>query len=280
VRVKWKNEVEMLEDEFTLYVYTDGSFYFGPDKGGGVGILFVYPDERGKERTYEFSPPGYIGGSNNEMEIKACTIALNIARKNSLFANFHNIVVLTDSMFLKDFAAYAEKYWAHNGWKKRNGLPVENKEEWKEYLQAKRKLGKPVEFRKVKAHAQNRYNNRVDKLAKESAKFPLLKSLQRIIVRRKKSPKKFIAGCVPMQGQIMTIRIYRTKILDIRSGVEKHWYEVVDQASKYYLDCDAIYSALPMRVGHCYRVKVNQDNSAPSILEILEEIEKITTSGD
>ena len=98
-------------DEFpinhNMRIATDGSFYYGPNKGG-VGILFVYPDEIGREWTYEFSPPGYIGGSNNEMEIKACTISLNIARKNSLFTNFRNIVVFTDSAFLKDYSAYAE----------------------------------------------------------------------------------------------------------------------------------------------------------------------------
>ncbi len=52
----------MLEDEHTLYIYTDGSTYYKP-RQSGVGILFLYSAENGKERIYELDESGYKGGT-------------------------------------------------------------------------------------------------------------------------------------------------------------------------------------------------------------------------
>jgi ribonuclease HI len=52
----------MLEDEYTLYIYTDGSTYSHP-KQSGVGILLIYNEENGEEGIYELDLAGYKGGT-------------------------------------------------------------------------------------------------------------------------------------------------------------------------------------------------------------------------
>ena len=76
----------MLEDEYTLYVYTDGSTYYHP-RQSGVGIVFIYNKENGEEGFYELDKAGYKGGTIIQMEIKACTLALMEAKKIPYFQN-------------------------------------------------------------------------------------------------------------------------------------------------------------------------------------------------
>ena len=60
-------------DENALNIYTDGSSFSSPRRGG-IGIIFVFPDYLNKEEK-EFAPEGYVGATNNEMELKACIVA-------------------------------------------------------------------------------------------------------------------------------------------------------------------------------------------------------------
>jgi ribonuclease HI len=66
--------VKPINDE-ALTIYTDGSSYQGPRRGG-VGILFVTVDDDGHERINEYALPGYAGVTNNQMELQACIEAL------------------------------------------------------------------------------------------------------------------------------------------------------------------------------------------------------------
>ncbi|MEX0994227.1 MAG: RNase H family protein, partial [Balneolaceae bacterium] len=58
--------------------------------------------------------------------------------------------------------------WQYKGWRKADKMPVENIDLWKEML----KVMEPhwVEWIKVKGHAANELNNRVDRLAVEASK--------------------------------------------------------------------------------------------------------------
>jgi hypothetical protein len=86
------------------------------------------------------------------------------------------VVIYSDSQFVIDYYKTAENIWSKNKWTLRSGAPVANVPIWKEFINAKRKLGKPVEIKKVRAHSKNIHNKRADKLAKKSAKIPFNES--------------------------------------------------------------------------------------------------------
>ena len=261
----------MLEDEYTLYIYTDGSTYYHP-RQSGVGILFVYNAENGKERIYELNESGYKGGTIVEMEIKACTIALIEAARNNLFSKYRNVVIYSDSQFVIDNYPRAEFFWSKNGWKKQSGAPVVNTTAWKEFLKAKRLLGKPVEIHKVKAHSNNIHNNRVDRLAKKSAKLPIKKPLQVVQVAKKFSKKYTELGSVKIHGQILQIHIIQRQYLH-EQKIDRYRYEVMNSDSKYFECVDFIYSEYHLKRNHFYEVRVNKDQGFPKVLEVVREIE-------
>jgi ribonuclease HI len=57
--------------------------------------------------------------------------------------------------------------WSTNGWKTASKSNVENQDLWKELLVLLQHHD--VKFHKVKGHADNEFNNRCDKLAREAA---------------------------------------------------------------------------------------------------------------
>src|SRR4051794_7944495 len=110
-------------DEHTLLVYTDGSSYSGPRRGG-IGMLFVGVGEDGRELVHEESPPGFLGATNNQMELKACieALALVISRMPPIDASrYRKVVLLTDSLYLAENFGNARFYWPQNRWLKRSG---------------------------------------------------------------------------------------------------------------------------------------------------------------
>jgi ribonuclease HI len=62
-------------DERDLNIYTDGSSYQGPRRGG-VGILYVTVGADGEERTDPYPLPGFAGATNQQMELCAAIEAL------------------------------------------------------------------------------------------------------------------------------------------------------------------------------------------------------------
>jgi hypothetical protein len=54
--IRYRRGVEYLDDR-DLNIYTDGSSYSGPRRGG-VGILFVTVDDEGNEQTEAYPLPG------------------------------------------------------------------------------------------------------------------------------------------------------------------------------------------------------------------------------
>lgn len=261
----------MLEDEYTLYIYTDGSTYYHPRRSG-VGILFLYSAENGEEKVHELDESGYKGGTIIEMEVKACVIALIEAANNKLFSKYKNVVIYSDSQFVIDNYKRAEYTWSRNKWKLRSGAPVVNTSVWKEFINAKRKLGKPVEMQKVKAHGKNIHNNRVDKLARKSAKLPMKKSSQVVQVTRKISKKYTEEGSVRMLGQILQIHIIQRQYLH-EHKIDRYRYEVTNKDSKYFDCVDFIYSEFHLKRNHHYEVKVNKTQDFPKVLEVLREVD-------
>jgi ribonuclease HI len=131
-------------------IYTDGACSGNPGPGGWGAIILNEENETnisGKEKST----------TNNRMELMAPIMALRKIKKAS------KIIIYTDSIYLKNGITTWIKNWEKNGWKSVNKKPVKNKDLWvtlnelsKEYV---------IDWKWVKAHAGNKYNEIADKLA-------------------------------------------------------------------------------------------------------------------
>jgi ribonuclease HI len=55
-------------DEEALNIFTDGSSYSTPRRGG-IGFRLVFVDISGDEQVENHQPPGYRGATNQQMEL-------------------------------------------------------------------------------------------------------------------------------------------------------------------------------------------------------------------
>jgi ribonuclease HI len=135
-------------------IYTDGACLGNPGPGGwGAVILNEEKNETnmsGKEQST----------TNNRMELMAPIMALKKIKKDS------KIIIYTDSIYLKNGITTWIKNWEKNGWKNANKKPVKNKDLWV----ALNELSKEqiIDWKWVKAHAGNKYNEIADKLATDA----------------------------------------------------------------------------------------------------------------
>ncbi len=139
----------------TIEIYVDGCSLGNPGPGGWAVLIKTKEGEKIITGSEPFA-------TNNQMELKAVISSL------SYFKEPKKIKIYTDSEYvIKGITQWLPK------WKKRNyltseGKPVKNKELW-ETLENLVKFHQ-VEWEKVPAHSGHPYNERVDKIAKKSAR--------------------------------------------------------------------------------------------------------------
>ena len=267
--------VENLDDD-ALHIYTDGSSYSEP-RAGGTGFLFIAVDEEGNAQIREDSPHGWRGATNNQMELQACIEALNIAtgRHPPFGRSFPKIVIRTDSKYVAENLGTAIHVWSANGWKTKAGGPVLNTPQWKELLSLIRRASRArtrVEIRWVKGHKDDVYNQRVDELAKQSAKRASKPNIRPARARRKLSPQRAVIGSVRAEGQVVTVRVIVEEYLRAPHRCFRYMYEVMDEDSPYYQRVDWLTADVVLRVGHTYSVRLNADPGNPRIDDLLAEI--------
>lgn len=132
-------------------IYTDGACSGNPGPGGWAALL----QYGGHEKVVSGGEPLT---TNNRMELMAAIEALR-ALKQPCRVTLH-----TDSAYLhKAFTAGWIQKWQRNGWKTSSKKPVENQDLWRELLKLTERH--QVEWVKVKGHADDERNNRVDGLA-------------------------------------------------------------------------------------------------------------------
>ena len=138
----------------TVTVYTDGSCKGNPGPGGWAALL--------KYGKHERVLTGHNSSTtNNRMELQAAIEALK-ALKTPCTVKLH-----TDSQYLrKGFVEGWIMTWQERNWTTASRQPVKNKDLWQE-LWALAQIHR-VEWIKVKAHANNWLNDRVDRLAVEA----------------------------------------------------------------------------------------------------------------
>jgi len=137
-------------------IYTDGACSGNPGPGGWGAVIF---DQDNKQKNISGSEKNT---TNNRMELLAAIMSLKKIKTNS------EVVIFTDSIYVKNGITEWMKNWKKNGWKNSNKKPVKNKDLWV-------KLDKlceanSVSWKWVKGHSSNEFNNLADELATKAIK--------------------------------------------------------------------------------------------------------------
>lgn len=138
--------------EKKLEIYTDGSCIGNPGPGGWAALI-----------TYKGSETELKGGepetTNNRMEMRAILEALSWIRNQSGIShqelNKHKVLIHSDSNLIIQTM--------NQGWKKKANTDL-----WAEIDRLRAWLD--IDWIWVKAHADNKKNNRVDEIALKEAK--------------------------------------------------------------------------------------------------------------
>ncbi len=96
------------------------------------------------------------------MELLAAIMALKKIKTNS------EITIYTDSKYVKNGITGWIVKWKNNGWKNANKQPVKNKDLWVKLDNLCKKS--IVNWKWVKGHSTNKYNNLADELATQAIK--------------------------------------------------------------------------------------------------------------
>src|SRR5580698_5157605 len=134
-------------------IWTDGGCKPNPGPGGWAAILRF----RGVEKELSGAE---AATTNNRMELTAAAAALEALKKPS------NVVVHTDSEYVKNGITRWMTGWVRKNWRSSTGDPVKNMDLWRRLLDAE----KPhkVEWKWVRGHSGNDMNERADVLATEA----------------------------------------------------------------------------------------------------------------
>ena len=137
-------------------IYTDGACSGNPGPGGWGAVIL---DQDDKQKNISGSEKNT---TNNRMELLAAIMSLKKIKSNS------EVIIFTDSTYVKNGITEWMKNWKKNGWKNSNKKPVKNKDLWV-------KLDKlceanSVSWKWVKGHSTNEFNNLADELATKAIK--------------------------------------------------------------------------------------------------------------
>jgi len=136
-----------------LEIYTDGACRGNPGVGGWGAILKY--DDKIKEIN-GFSKET----TNNIMELSAVIKALKELNRSC------NIIITTDSNYVKDGITKWIHNWKKNGWKTANKKPVKNKELWLELDNLV--MQHQINWKWIKGHSGHPENERADQLANQA----------------------------------------------------------------------------------------------------------------
>jgi ribonuclease HI len=133
-----------------VQIFTDGACRGNPGPGGWGALL-----------SYKGTEKELYGGesmtTNNRMELMAVIKALEALTKTA------QIMVTTDSQYVKKGISEWIKNWKRNGWRTASKKPVKNADLWRHLDDLV--SGNDVTWAWVKGHSGHPENERVDALA-------------------------------------------------------------------------------------------------------------------
>ena len=135
-----------------VIIYTDGGSDPNPGIGGWAAILRFGEHEK----VLTGNDPDT---TNNRMELQAAISALQALKRPC------EIAFYTDSEYLRKGITQWIEDWAAKNWQKK-GKPIPNADLWQTLWPLVKRH--QIEWHWVKGHAGNRYNERVDQLARQA----------------------------------------------------------------------------------------------------------------
>lgn len=149
-----------LESEDSVVVYTDGSCSGNPGRGGWGAVILADGSEKRMSGGEKLT-------TNNRMELMGAIEALETILDDRSLRD-RKIIMYCDSQYVKNGIQTWIKGWKKNGWRTANKEPVKNQDLWVELDETVQKLS--IEWKWVKGHAGNKYNEICDELAVAAGK--------------------------------------------------------------------------------------------------------------
>jgi ribonuclease HI len=165
-----------LTERRILTIYTDGSV--APNNNGGVGTRIISINPDGEEVVNDSFSVGHQNVNSGQMEIIACTVALEEAVRMQLTLTINKVVILTDSKYVADNYKKAMFEWSSNQWQRNTGRPVPDAYLWNNLVKQIAKYVQDhiyVEIKWIKGHEKNEHNKAVNEMARRASKLPLEK---------------------------------------------------------------------------------------------------------
>lgn len=136
-----------------VIIYTDGACSGNPGAGGWSAIM-LFQDHRkdlcGREENT----------TNNKMELTAVINGLKALKISC------NIILYTDSLYVKHGITKWIHTWKTNGWRTSNKKSVKNMELWQEL--DKYAAQHEIDWQWVRGHNGDKYNEEADRLARQA----------------------------------------------------------------------------------------------------------------
>ncbi len=132
-------------------IYSDGGADPNPGIGGWAAILRLGDHERVLSGSHPQT-------TNNRMELQAAIAALE-ALTRPCQVDFY-----TDSQYVRQGISQWIEDWARRGWRSQSGQKIANVDLWQRLWELSQQH--EIEWHWVRGHSGNRYNERVDELAR------------------------------------------------------------------------------------------------------------------
>jgi len=260
-------------DEYALNIFTDGSSNPKTKRASGIGVCLVWVNESGDAELEKYAPSGWQNATIDDMEIEACTVGLQEAKRFLKEKNrFNRVLIFSDSRYVVDNFFKAMHIWPNKRWLGANEMPVENINLWKRLRKEVNKCPIKVNIEWVKAHKSNKYNQAADKLAKQSAEMPFNRPFSHSETTKKWSDRSTKRRCVPVVGQEIKIRIISREYKN-KAKTFEYRYEVIDPNDQSYKDLDFVFFDKYLSRNKCFQVLFNNEQQKPFILEVIEELD-------
>ena len=141
-------------------IYTDGACIGNPGPGGWAAIILI---DNKKEEIFG----GEKLTTNNRMELTATIKALEYCEsQEGEQPSLNEICIYTDSTYVKEGITVWIKVWEKNDWKTKDKKNVKNIDLWKKLKELVK--SKQVEWKWIKGHSEDPFNDLADRLAKKA----------------------------------------------------------------------------------------------------------------